>query len=147
MEKLLIGVGAGYIPQDGIVGIDILPAFNPDIVCDIRKGIPLEDNRFDEINCEHVLEHVQLNEDFIFVMKEIHRVLKPGGTVYIEVPHKDSAAAYESIEHSRYFTENTFMNFYENPLAKEMGYPEFKLVNKNVGKRDGHLTVCIWLTK
>lgn len=146
--RLIIGVGEGFERgKEGIVGIDILPAFNPDIVCDIRKGIPLPDDTFDDINCEHTMEHIQLNEDFIFVMWEIRRVLKPGGVVYIEVPHKDSDAAYESIEHTRFFTENTFMNFYANRLAKEMNYPEFKLVKKEVGSRDGHKTVCVWLQK
>ena len=145
--KLIIGVGEGFKHQDGVIGIDILPAFNPDIVCDIRKGIPCEDNQFDEINCEHVMEHIQLNEDFIFVMKEILRVLKPSGVAYIEVPHKDSDAAYECIEHTRYFTENTFMNFYDNRLSKEMNYPEFKLVKKEIGNRGGHKTVCVWLAK
>lgn len=148
--RLVIGVGEGFKKgQEGVVGIDILHGLNPDIQCDIRQGIPpkFEDNVYDEINCEHVMEHIQLNEDFIFVMTEMLRVLKPGGVVYIEVPHKDSDAAYESIEHTRYFTENTFMNFYDNRLADVMHYPKFELVKKEVGQRDGHKTVCIWLRK
>lgn len=75
------------------------------------------------------------------------RVLKPSGTIYIEVPHKDSDMAYESIEHTRFFTENSFMNFYNNPYADKMNYPLFNLIKKEVGTRDTHKVVKVWLQK
>ncbi|HEV8514236.1 MAG TPA: methyltransferase domain-containing protein [Cyclobacteriaceae bacterium] len=49
---------------------------------DIHK-IPFGDNHFDAILCNHVLEHVK---DDIQVMKEFHRVLKPGGWAVLQVP-------------------------------------------------------------
>ena len=145
--KIILGSGPGFKHQEGVIGIDYIKDFKPDIVADIRKGIPLEDNSADEINCEHTLEHIQLNEDFIFVMNEIYRVLKPGGTVYIEVPHKDSDMAYESVEHTRFFTQHTFMNFYDNPYHKEMGYPLFTPVSVGVGMRQQHKILQICLQK
>ena len=45
--------------------------------------IPFEDNRFDVIFCNHVLEHV---EDDHQCMKELYRVLKPGGFAILQVP-------------------------------------------------------------
>jgi SAM-dependent methyltransferase len=45
--------------------------------------IPLEDNTFDVIFCNHVLEHV---EDDHQCMKELFRVLKPGGMAVLQVP-------------------------------------------------------------
>lgn len=45
--------------------------------------IPFEENRFDVVLCNHVLEHVR---DDILAMKEIHRVLKPGGFAILLVP-------------------------------------------------------------
>lgn len=45
--------------------------------------IPLEDNRFDVVFCNHVLEHV---DDALQCMKEIHRVMKPGGWAILQVP-------------------------------------------------------------
>lgn len=45
--------------------------------------IPFEDNRFDVIFCNHVLEHV---EDAHRCMTELHRVLKPGGFGILQVP-------------------------------------------------------------
>ena len=49
---------------------------------DIHR-IPFEDNYFDIVLCNHVLEHV--NDD-IRAMREICRVLKPGGFSIMQVP-------------------------------------------------------------
>lgn len=45
--------------------------------------IPLEDNIFDLFICNHVLEHV---EDDKKVLKEVLRILKPGGKAIMQVP-------------------------------------------------------------
>jgi len=45
--------------------------------------IPLGDNRFDVVFCNHVLEHV---DDALQCMKELHRVMKPGGWGIMQVP-------------------------------------------------------------
>lgn len=45
--------------------------------------IPFEDNSFDVIFCNHVLEHV---EDDIRAMSEMKRVLKPGGWAILQIP-------------------------------------------------------------
>ena len=45
--------------------------------------IPFEENRFDVVLCNHVLEHVQND---IQAMSEINRVLKPGGFAILQVP-------------------------------------------------------------
>jgi len=46
-------------------------------------SIPLEDNRFDVVFCNHVLEHV---DDALQCMRELYRVLKPGGWGIMQVP-------------------------------------------------------------
>jgi SAM-dependent methyltransferase len=46
-------------------------------------AIPLEDNRFDIIFCNHVLEHV---DDALQCMTELYRVMKPGGWGIMQVP-------------------------------------------------------------
>lgn len=130
MEKLVIGTGANWQHQDGVIGLDILPAFNPDVLRDITKGLPFNDNRFDEILIEHVLEHIE-HKDGDFVMNEIHRVLKPGGIVTIEVPYAFDNIAYEAAGHCRVFVPNSFINYYSNPYWKEMGQCCFSEVVSN----------------
>lgn len=46
-------------------------------------NIPLADNKFDVVFCNHVLEHV---EDAMQCMKELNRVMKPGGWGIFQVP-------------------------------------------------------------
>ena len=46
-------------------------------------SIPLEDNRFDVVFCNHVMEHV---DDPLQCMKELYRVMKPGGWAIMQVP-------------------------------------------------------------
>ncbi len=53
-----------------------------DIHFDLHS-IPLEDNRFDVVFCNHVLEHV---DDALKCMKELYRVMKPGGFGIMQVP-------------------------------------------------------------
>jgi SAM-dependent methyltransferase len=53
-----------------------------DMHFDIMK-IPLDDNLYDVIFCNHVLEHV---EDDFAAMKELYRVIKPGGWAILQVP-------------------------------------------------------------
>jgi len=45
--------------------------------------IPLEDNRFEVVFCNHVLEHV---DDAHQCMSELYRVMKPGGWGIMQVP-------------------------------------------------------------
>jgi len=56
--------------------------------------MPFADNEFDVAFCNHVMEHV---DDDIRAMKEIYRVLKPGGWAIIQVPffHPVAAETFE----------------------------------------------------
>ena len=53
-----------------------------DVKADILN-LPFEDNSFDFILCNHVLEHI---EDDSKAMSELYRVLKPGGTGIFQIP-------------------------------------------------------------
>jgi predicted SAM-dependent methyltransferase len=67
--------GEGYITAD-------LESPLAKVKMDIHD-IPFEENIFDAVMCNHVLEHV---DDDIRAMKEVYRVLKPGGWAIMQVP-------------------------------------------------------------
>lgn len=50
-------------------------------ICDL----PFQDNEFDFIICNHVLEHIPNDTK---AMQEIYRVLAPDGTAILQVPYK-----------------------------------------------------------
>ena len=53
-----------------------------DVKADICN-LPFEDNSFDFILCNHVLEHIP---DDTKAMKELYRILTPGGTAILQIP-------------------------------------------------------------
>jgi SAM-dependent methyltransferase len=65
----------------------------PDVITIREKAPPLlclNDNTFDSIISFQVIEHIK---DYNAFIKEIHRVLKPGGKAYITTPNKHKTIA------------------------------------------------------
>ena len=71
-----------YISKAEYVILDKVGDYNPDIVGDIHD-LPFEDNSVDAIVCIAVLEHVEEPQKAV---REMYRVLKPGGYCYIYAP-------------------------------------------------------------
>ena len=101
-----INIGAGGEELLGFKTIDIDISTNPDIVCDIEKGLSLEDNSVDEIRCSHTLEHIN---NILFVLREFYRVCKNGAKITIVVPLMDAS----DMTHVRFFNEHTFRTLIE----------------------------------
>lgn len=76
--------------------LDYLTADIESPIADIHfdlHNIPLEDNRFDVVFCNHVMEHV---DDPLQCMRELFRVLNSGGWAIMQVPQDFSrAVTYE----------------------------------------------------
>ncbi len=90
-----------------------------DVACDLEKGLSrFEDNTFDFVLASHVLEHVY---NFLPLMAEIHRVLKPRGTLVVKVPEFPCRAAVADPTHVRYFVPETFFHFIDHPLGYDTG--------------------------
>lgn len=86
MSPLKLNVGCGKVKLPGWVNIDIEP--DADLVIDVRKGLPFNDNSIEFIYCEHFLEHLTLKEGQK-VIKEFFRCLKKGGVLRIAMPDLD----------------------------------------------------------
>ena len=105
-KRLDIGCGNNKIP--GSTYVDFDPKANPDILHDLNKfPYPIPDNTFDEVYAKHIIEHLN---DPIGFMRELTRVLKPGGTVFVETPHFSSRVAYSEPQHTLFFSYFMFNN-------------------------------------
>lgn len=78
-------------------------------LCDVRKtGFP--DNHFDKVISGDFFEHLSV-EDNILALKEIRRVLKPGGILVIKTPN------LTYLKFSRFFKQIVQILRFKNPAA------------------------------
>lgn len=116
MEKKKINFGSSGFNRPGYINVDIRPSVKPDVLHDLNAfPYPFEDNSIDRIEMTHILEHL---EKPFHVMREIHRILKPGGELYIAVPHFSRGFTHAEHEHGfdisfpLYFTRRFPEQFY-----------------------------------
>jgi SAM-dependent methyltransferase len=103
-----LNLGCGHDVRPGHVNLDAAPLPGVDVVHDLNVlPLPFEDERFVKVVCKDVLEHV----DYIPLLREVHRILRPGGTVDIESPHYTSRAYPLDPTHRTAFSVDTFEFF------------------------------------
>jgi 2-polyprenyl-3-methyl-5-hydroxy-6-metoxy-1,4-benzoquinol methylase len=99
MKQLNLGCGEDI--REGWDNQDYTNFKGVNLVFDLEsKDWPIEDNTYDFILCNHIIEHVQ---DIWGMFNNLHRVCKPGGIIKIEVPHYSLNAAFTQIDHKHYF--------------------------------------------
>jgi len=109
VERVVVELGCGAKKQPGRIGVDAVDLPGVDVVADLEDGLPfLPDASVDEVHAEHVFEHL---ENFEGMMREVCRVLKPGGTCRVRVPHFSNPYAYSDPTHRRTFGLYTFEYF------------------------------------
>lgn len=91
--------GCGPNKKAGFLGVDAISFPNVDYVLNVAKDLwPWADNSVSEGHASHFLEHLTATERIHF-MNELYRVLKPGATCLIIVPHWASNRAYGDPTH------------------------------------------------
>jgi SAM-dependent methyltransferase len=99
------GFGTRRLVRPGrtVVGIEVSAAYvrravraggGPLYLRGLGAPLPFRDGAFDAVVCLDVLEHVP---DEAAVVAEIARVLRPGGTLIVSVPHRGRLARCDSI--------------------------------------------------
>ena len=88
--------GCGPIRPSGWINADIKEGPGIDISCDILDGLPLDSDSIDYIFSQHALQELKIL-DVVDALRELHRVLKPGGVLRLCLPDLDNAiAAYQN---------------------------------------------------
>lgn len=94
-------------------------------------ALPFEDERFDIVICSHVLEHVP---DDRAAMREMHRVLAPGGIALVQTPvNYEQASTYEdpaesnASERLRRFSQADHVRVYGPDLADRLEEAGFEV--------------------
>lgn len=120
----------------------------PDFRHDLNSGtfFPLANNVVDNYYCSHTLEHIN-PENLFLVLDEMHRTLKPNGSVRIVVPDIKLAIKAYLDGRLRWFSEHdkpTKPNFLPKTI---LGYLHswFYSTTKN-NSRSGHNMVFDWET-
>ncbi|MDR9853300.1 methyltransferase domain-containing protein [Paenibacillus sp. VCA1] len=99
-----IDIGCGYNKQSGYIGIDRFETPDTKIVCDIDRGIPLEDNSVEYVMASHFLEHC---EDLMATMEEIYRICKHKAIICIAAPYYNTSLNVANPYHKQVFNEHT----------------------------------------
>jgi ubiquinone/menaquinone biosynthesis C-methylase UbiE len=124
MKRLNVGCGLN-IKKDWI-NLDLHKLNGVDVVHDIEKvPWPFENDYFDEIECFHVLEHVE----YIPILEETYRILKKNGVIRIAVPHFTSPFSFIDPTHKKLFSIRTFEFFIKDSAFKRNYYFHFAYDN------------------
>jgi SAM-dependent methyltransferase len=103
-----LNLGCGTDIREGWVNLDVAPLPGVDVVHDLSQlPLPFADASLQEIVARDVLEHL----DWIPVLRDLHRVLRPGGTLSISSPHFTSPAVWVDPTHRTGFSIDTFAFF------------------------------------
>lgn len=148
-QSLLVGCGKNLTKQlylvdqprewaGNLVTMDMNPEIGADVVFDMeelhgnpRGKLPFPDSSFDEIGCFNAMEHWGRQGDWrgwFYEMGEFHRILKPGGQMFILVPIGEDRFADPG--HTRFFQMNHFgflsQKFYEQNAVLKSSFTDYR---------------------
>lgn len=121
MHKL--NLGAGNRPEKGMINHDKTHHRSEiDIVHDLNiLPWPWKDKSFDYILARSVFEHLDI--DLVVVLDECWRILAPGGTILVKVPHWQHDNAYADPTHRWRYSLRSFEVFVPTTyLGKEHNF-------------------------
>jgi predicted SAM-dependent methyltransferase len=81
---LQIQLGSGSHRKEGWVNVDLFT--NADVQLDLREDLPFTDGSATLVYAEHLLEHFVYPNEVQHLLREIARVLQPGGILKLVVP-------------------------------------------------------------
>jgi SAM-dependent methyltransferase len=106
-----LNLGCGNKKRPGFVGVDRYPCEAADLICDVSKGLPFQDDAIDAVHMDNLIEHVS---DIPALMREVVRVSKYRAHITVITPHFSSLASWRDpthLHHLSYFSFDHFEKF------------------------------------
>ena len=116
-DLLKVELGGRMNAKQGYTTVDLRDAH---INRDLNQKWPFEDNTVGVIRAFDVFEHLK---DPIHTMKELYRVLAPGGYAIIQVPSTDGRGAFQDPTHVSFWNENSFKYYTDRFFNKYIDCP------------------------
>lgn len=118
---VIVDLGCGATKQyPEAVGFDISPSPVVDTRADLARPLPVADASVDVVFAVHVLEHLI---DFLPLVDECHRVLRPGGILHVLSPWWKHVNAVADPTHVRLFDLQTIKGIVRRRNASARWYP------------------------
>jgi SAM-dependent methyltransferase len=99
----------------------------PDVVVDAGAGLPFHESSFSRVSCFDLVEHL---EDIPALMREIHRVLQPGGIFFLTTPHFSCANSYTDPTHKQHFGWRSFDYFTAEHQLRYYSTARFRITRR-----------------
>lgn len=125
MDRLILGCGPRHNKQPGEVLLDLRPFPGVDVTHDLdSRPWPFKDSSFDSVIAIHVVEHLRCL--LIPFMDECHRILRPGGSLYLETPLAGVNPDMEFADptHIRCYRIHSFVNYLSPEGVQQFGYTD-----------------------
>lgn len=105
-QLVALNLGCAYHPMEGYTNVDQRDLPGVDVVTNLEKEWPWEDNSIDLIRAYDLIEHLT---DSSHTMDEAWRVLKVGGVFEVLVPSTAGHGAFQDPSHVSFWNENKFL--------------------------------------
>jgi SAM-dependent methyltransferase len=107
-----------------------------DVVADLNDRWPFPDGSVGVVRAFDVFEHLK---DPLHTMKELYRVLAPGGYAFIQVPSTDGRGAFQDPTHVSFWNQNSFLYYTDAQWAKYIDTPvRFQALRLFTTEKDPH---------
>jgi SAM-dependent methyltransferase len=118
---VVVDLGCGPTKQYATnLGLDLRPSPGVDALADLSRGLPLADQSVDVLFAVHILEHLT---DFLPLLDEAHRVLRPGGVLHVMSPWWGHVNAIADPTHVRLLDVQTFKGICRRMHAAPRWFP------------------------
>lgn len=117
---LALDLGGRLNPRPGYICVDYKQDPGVGIVTDLNDEWPFEDGSVGVIRAFDVFEHLR---DPLHTMREMQRVLAPGGYAFLQVPSTDGRGAFQDPTHVSFWNENSFLYYCNRDWARWIDTP------------------------